>query len=796
METLLQDVRYGVRSLMKSRRFTAAAVMTLALGIGANTAMFSVIRSVLLKPYPFRDAARVMVVTQQTGNGNSNIFSTSDFLDWKQQGGLLAKMGAFVPWQFNVGGSKDAPERIAGGQVTYDLLETLGVPASRGRVFSAPEDVAGAGNFVLLSDALWRTKYGADAGIVGSAIQLNGAPFTVLGVMPAGFHVLGDTELLWTPLQLQRGVGVGASPNVHWLQGFVRLPNGVSLQQAQAELDGVAARLHREHPTGDVGLGVQVQTFNDAFAGLVKPALLMLMGCVGFVLLIACSNVANLLLARGAVRRREIAVRTALGASPLRLVRQLLTESVLLAFSGGVLGVALAFAALKGVVAMHPPSVPRIEDASIDLAVLIFSLTVSVMVGILFGLAPAIEAARLNVNEGLRESGHTTSRGFGKHRSVLVITETALASILLIGTGLALQGLWSLHGVELGFVPKDVLTFRIAAPSRLTGQRVPEFYREVAERVRAVAGVQSAAVARNVPMSGTDPSMPITVEGKNPAPVQGETVTRYRAVLQGRAFDEHDTSSSPAVAIVNASLAKRYWPGESPLGKRLKPNFKGSQWYTVVGVVGDVRHWGADVDIEPTAYYPYTQIPDSLVPLLEANMSVAVRSGLGESALLQAIRAAVREIDKGVPVYEVKSMDAMVADAGSLRRFDLSLLGAFSGLALALAAIGVYAVMAYSVSQRTQEIGIRLALGARSKDVVRLILGQGVRLTAAGVIAGVIGALLLRRVVANLVYGLGSADPLIFSVVPLMMVSVIVLACYLPAYRATKVDPMVALRSE
>ena len=808
METLLQDVRYGVRSLMKSRRFTAAAVMTLALGIGANTAMFSVIRSVLLKPYPFRDAARVMVVTQQTGNGNSNIFSTSDFLDWKQQGGLLAKMGAFVPWQFNVGGSKDAPERIAGGQVTYDLLETLGVPAARGRVFSAPEDVAGAGNFVLLSDALWRTRYGADAEIVGSAIQLNGIPFTVLGVMPAGFHVLGDTELLWTPLQLQRGVGVGASPNVHWLQGFVRLPDGVSLKQAQAELDGVAARLHREDPTGDVGLGVQVQTFNDAFTGLVKPALLMLMGCVGFVLLIACSNVANLLLARGAARRREIAVRTALGASPLRVVRQLLTESVLLAFSGGVLGVALAFAALKGVVAMHPPSVPRIEGASIDLAVLIFSLAVSLVVGILFGLAPAIEAARLNVNEGLRESGHTTSRGFGRHRSALVITETALASILLIGTGMALQGLWSLHGVELGFVPKDVLTFRIAAPSRLTGQRVPEFYREVAERVQAVPGVQSTAVARNVPMSGTDPSMPITVEGKNPAPVQGETVTRYRAVgedyfrtfqtpvLQGRAFNEHDTSSSPSVAIVSASLAKRYWPGESPLGKRLKPNFKGSLWCTVVGVVGDVRHWGADVDIEPTAYYPYSQIPDALVPLLEANMSVAVRSGLGESALLQAIRAAVGEIDKGVPVYEVKSMDAMVADSGSLRRFDLSLLGAFSGLALALAAIGVYAVMAYSVSQRTQEIGIRLALGARSKDVVRLILGQGVRLAAAGVIAGVVAALLLRRVVANLVYGLGSADPLIFSIVPLMMVSVIVLACYLPAYRATKVDPMVALRSE
>jgi putative ABC transport system permease protein len=808
METLLQDARYGIRSLLKSRRFTAAAVLTLALGIGANTAMFSVIRSVLLKPWPFRDSARVLVVTQRQAGGNSNVFSTQDFLDWRQQGGLLEKVGAFIPWQFNLSNSKDAPERIAGGQVTYDMLQTLGVQAAMGRTFSAQEDVVGAGNVVVLSDALWRTRYNADRNITGTAIQLNGAPYTVVGVMPSGFHVLGDTELLWTPLQLQRGVGISASPNIHWLQGFIRLPDGVSLQQAQARLDGVAARLHRDDATSDVGFGVQLQTFNDAFTGGVRPALLMLMGCVGFVLLIACSNVANLLLARGAARRREMAVKTALGASPLRILRQLLTESVLLASLGGALGVGLAFAALRGLVALHPPSVPRIEEIGIDGSVLVYSLLISMVVGLLFGLAPAIEAARLDVNEGLRESGRSTSRGFGRHRSILVITETALASILLIGTGLALQGLWSLHSVELGFVPKDVLTFRIAAPSQLTGQRIPEFYRQVGERIRAIPGVQSAAVARNVPMSGTDPSMPITVEGKNPAPKEGEVVSRYRAVgdeyfrtlqipmLQGRAFGEGDTVSSPAVAIVSESLAKRYWPGENPVGKRLKPNFKGSQWCTVVGVTGDVRHWGADVDIEPTAYYPYTQIPDTLLPLLEANMSVAIRSNLVEGALLSAIRAAVGEIDKNVPVFETKTMDSMVSDAGSLRRFDFSLLGMFSGLALMLAAIGVYAVMAYSVSQRTQEIGIRIALGARSRDVLYLILGQGAKLAVAGVVVGVVAAFLLKRVVANLLYGLTSADPLIFSVVPLGIVGVVLLACYLPAYRATKVDPMVALRSE
>jgi putative ABC transport system permease protein len=808
METLLQDVRFGVRSFLKSRRFTVAAVLTLALGIGANAAMFSVIHSVLLKPWPFRDPARLVVATQRLANGTSNVFSTQDFLDWREQSGLLARMGAFVPWQFNLSNATDAPQRIAGGQVTYDLLQVLGVKPALGQIFSAREGAAGSGNFVVLSNALWKSRYKANPNIIGTGIQLNGAPYTVMGVMPAGFHVFSDTELLWTSLQLSRASGISSSPNIHWLQGFVRLPDGVTLKQAQAELDGVAARLHRGDATADAGFGVQLQTFNDAFTSGARPALLMLMGCVGFVLLIACSNVANLLLARGAARRREMAVRTALGASPLRVVRQLLTESILLASAGGALGIGLAFLALRGMLDLHPPSVPRIEEIGIDGAVLTYSLLISVAVGILFGIAPAIEAARLDVNDGLRESGKITSRGFGKHRSILVITETALAAILLIGTGLALKGLWSLHSVELGFVPDDVLTFRIAAPSQLSGQRIADFYREVAERIQAVPGVQSAAVARNVPMSGTDPSMPIEVEGKQPVPVQGEIVTRYRAVggdyfhtlqiatLQGRSFGETDTASAPAVAIVSESLAKRYWPGQNAVGKRIKPKFKGSQWCTVVGVVNDVRHWGADVDIEPTAYYPYTQIPDTLLPLLEANMSIAVRSNIGQGALLPSIRAAIADIDKSVPVYEVKTIDSMVSDAGSLRRFDLSLLAMFSGLALALAAIGVYAVMAYSVSQRTQEIGIRIALGATAKDVLRLIINQGAKLALTGVVAGAIAALLLRRITANFLYGLSAADPLIFSVIPALIVAVTLVACYLPAYRATKVNPMVALRNE
>ncbi|HTF61701.1 MAG TPA: ABC transporter permease [Edaphobacter sp.] len=808
MEKLLQDIRYGTRSILRSPRFTVAAVLTLALGIGANTAMFSVIRSVLMRPLPFRNPGRLLLVSQRQPNGTGNLFSTQDFLDWKQQGGLLAHMGAHITWEFNLSRAGTQPERVVGGEVTSDLLPVLGVEPVLGRVFSAQEDLPGAGNFVVLSSVLWKSRYDADPGIVGRSIHLDGAPYTVIGVMPAGFNGFDGKELLWTPLQLRRDSSIGSSPTFHWLSGCIRLPDGVSLKQGRSELDAVASRFHRENPSGDVGFGVFLQTLNDAFTNGVRPALLMLMGCVGFVLLIACANVASLLLARGATRQREMAVRTALGAAPSRIVRQLLTESVLLAGAGGAAGIAIAFLLLRGVLAIHPPQVPRIEQTSIDGTVLAYSVLVSVVVGILFGLAPAIEAARVNVNDGLREHVSSTRHGFGRQRSILVIAETALSCMLLIGTGLALRSIWSLRDVELGFVPKNVLTLRIAAPSQLTGAQISDFYQQFVERIRAVPGVESAAVARNLPLGGTDPSMPVLSEGKTPTPVQGKIVTRYRAVgddyfrtlqiplLKGRAFDERDTESSPAVAIVSESLARKYWPGENAVGKRIKPSFTGSSWCVVVGVAADVRHWGADVVIEPTAYYPYTQVPDNMRSLVEANMGIAVRSSLAQSELLHSINAAVAAVNQNVPVYDVKSMESMLSDSGSLRNFDLSLLGAFSFLALSLAAGGVYAVMAFSVAQRTREIGIRMALGAHPRDVMRLILRQGARLAIAGSIVGVVSAFFLRKIMASFLFGLSANDPLVLSVVPCIMELVILLACLLPARRAMKIDPMVALRYE
>jgi putative ABC transport system permease protein len=807
MERLLQDIRFGVRSLIKSRHFTIAAVLTLALGIGANSAMFSVIHSVLLKAWPVRDSSRLMVVGQRQANGNSNLFSTQDFLNWKQQGGLLAQMGAHVSWDFNLSGSGAQPERIAGGQVSYDWFPTLGVEPVLGRLFSPQEDIAGAGNFVLLSTALWKDRFGADLGIVGKSVQLDGAPYTVVGVMPSGFGgFLGD-ELLWTPLQLRAQGGVNSSPTIHWLGGFIRLPNGVSLAQARSELDSIAVRLHRQDPSGDLGFGVQLQTLDDAFTSNARPALLMLMGCVGFVLLIACANVANLLLARGAARQREMAVRTALGASASRIIRQLLTESVLLAGAGGAGGIAIAFLLLRGMLAIHPPSVPRIEETGIDSTVLVFSLVVSVGVGILFGLAPAIDAARADANDTLREYGASSGRNISRNRSVLVMMETALACMLLIGTGLSLKSLWSLKSVNLGFAPEHVLTFRIAAPTTFSGTRIPSFYHDVAERVRALPGVESAAIARDLPLGGVDPSMPIDLEGKMLA-AGHEILTRYRAVdqdyfrtlqiplLQGRAFSEHDTASSVPVAVVSESLARNYWPGESAIGKRIKPRLAGGSWCIVVGIAADVRHWGADVATEPTAYYPYTQAPDSVRSLLEANMAIAVRSGLPQNALLHSIDSAVAAVNSRVPVYQVKSMESMVADSDSLRSFDLLLLSGFSFLSLGLAMAGVYAVMAYSVSQSTREIGIRIALGARSGDVLRLILLQGVRLAVAGSVIGVVGAIFLRKIMAGFLYGLSGSDPLVLCGVPCVMVLVITMACWLPARRATRIDPMVALRWE
>jgi len=806
MESLIQDIRYGFRMLVKSPAFTTIAVLTLALGIGTNTAMFSVINSVLLRSLPFHDSSRVMVVWKTMSNGAPNAFSTPAFLEIRQQGDLLVHLGAFSNISYNLAG-KDLPERIAGGKVNFDLFPVLGVQPILGRTFAAEEDHPGAGHAVILSHALWETRFGSAHTILGRAVTLDGDPYTVVGVMPAGFHVLSDKELFWVPLQLEAASAQASARNVHWLFGFTRLAPGTSQKQVQTVLDAVAARLKAQDATGEGGFGVTLQPVSDFVNGDVKPALLLLMGSVGFVLLIACSNVANLLLARGTIRRREISIRTALGAARMRVIRQLLTESVLLSLMGGLLGLGLAWFAVKALVAFHPSSIPSVNTIGIDATVLVFTALLCGIVGIVFGVAPALEGSKVNVSEALKEGARGSSGGFGKHRVILVVTETALASILLIGAGLSLKSLWRAESVDPGFNPAGELTFRVAAPSQFKGEQIPLFYQQVLERVRVLPGVQTAVLARNLPMSGTDPSMPIAIEGTPPPPSQVPVVTRLRAVgpdyfsglqtslLGGREFSEHDTAAAPKVAIVSESLAKLYWPKENALGKRLKPELTGGEWCTVVGVAADVRHWAADVDVEPTAYYPYTQVPEAFLPLLEGSMTIAVRSR-NAAGLLSSIRSAVADVDKTVPIYDVKSMEAMLADSGSLRRFGMWLIGAFAALALTLAALGIYGVMAYSVSQRTREIGIRIALGAQRWNVLRLIMEQGAKLALVGVVVGLVGAVALTRVMTSLLFGVSATDLGTFSVVPVIVLVLILLGCYIPARRATKLDPVVALRDE
>jgi putative ABC transport system permease protein len=582
----------------------------------------------------------------------------------------------------------------------------------------------------------------------------------------------------------------------------------MSQQQMQSALDAIAARLKKQDPTGDGGFGSTVLLVSDFLSGNLKPILMMLMGAVGFVLLIACSNVANLLLARRTTRQREISIRAALGASRVRMIRQLLTESILLSVIGGVLGIALAWVAVKLLQQTPSATIPSAKEITLDPMVLSFTAGLCCIAGILFGIAPAWEGSKSNVSETLKEGARGSSGSLGKHRVVLIVAETALASMLFIGAGLSLRSLWSIQTVDPGFNPQDVLTFHLAAPAQFTGDRIPLFYEQVLDRLRAVPSIQSVVLARNLPMSGTDPSMAISIEGTPPPPSQIPVVTRFRAigpgyfrglqtrVLSGREFTEHDTGVAPKVAIVSESLAKLYWPNENAIGKRLKPEMPGGDWCVVIGVAADVRHWAADIsDVEPTAYYPYTQVPVGYLPLLEGNMTYAVRSQNPKS-VLPLIRAAVGEVDKTTPVYLVQSMDQMVADSGSLRRFDMWLFGAFAGLALVLAAIGIYGVMAYSVSQRTREIGIRMAMGAQRGNVLALILRQGAIVALVGVALGLIGALALAQVMASIVFGISTRDIATFSIVPWIVFAMILIGCYIPARRAAKVDPIVALRYE
>jgi putative ABC transport system permease protein len=805
---LVQDLHFGLRTLRKNLGFASVAVLTLALGIGASTAMFSVINKVLFVPLPFKDSHRVVYVAQRQANGTANIFSVPDFLEWKLQSDLLLHMAAFVPAGFTLGAG-DQPERITGAKFSHDMFYVLGVAPAIGRPFTTDEDRPGAGNFVLLSDALWKTRFTSNREIVGSKVDLDGLPYTVLGVMPPGFYVYANTELAWVPYQMKTQETAASLRTVHSVFGLARLKPSESVQQEQVQLDSIAARLHRENGQGDAGFGVVLQGYQDALTAGVKPALWLLMGCVGFVLLIACSNVANLLLVRASGRRMEIALRSAIGARRARLVRQLLTESLLLASLGGFVGLFLAYAGIRALVALHPASVPEVASISLEPMALLFTGAICLLVTALFGIVPALSASRVDVSNALREASRTSSRRTGKHRVLLVVAETALASILVIGAGLSLKSLWRVQMVEPGFNPAGLLTFVVPAPAAtLTRQEPYIFYQRAAKKIRGLPGVQVVTLARNVPLSSTDPSMPVAVDGGPPRVTDGQIVTRLRVIgpdyfrgfqtplLRGRELNDEDTATSLHVVIVSKSLAQRYWPNTDPIGHHLRPNIADAPWYTVVGVAADVRHLGLDQGVEPTAYYPYTQIPKSVIPITESSMTIVLRTSSNIAALSGSIRRAVATVDKTVPVCQMQTAEQMLADSGSLRRFDMWLIGVFAALALVLAAVGVYSVMAYAVSQRTREIGILVTLGAQRRDVLQMVMRQGPRMALVGVGVGVGGALALTRVMKSLLYEVSPTDVPTFGVVVLIVLALLLAACVVPSLRATRIDPIVALRCE
>ncbi|HXG64194.1 MAG TPA: ABC transporter permease [Blastocatellia bacterium] len=800
METLSQDLRYGVRMLLKNPGFTAAALLALTLGIGANTAIFSVVNAVLLRPLPFEESERLVLVWEKRmALGRvRNVASFPDYYDWKAQNTVFEDMAAYRGGGFTLGG--DTPERIQGTVTTPNLFSVLRVQPQTGRSFLPEEDQPGNNLVVILSHGLWQRRFAADPNIVGQTVLMNDRNYTVVGVMPADFIYPNRRTEIWVPLtpdQDDRNNRGG-----HSLGVIARLKPGITLDQARAEMDGIAANLEQQYQV-NTGHGVNIFPLYEEVVGDIRPMLWVAFGAVGFVLLIACANVANLLLARAATRQKEIALRTALGAGRGRIVRQLLTESLLLALAGGALGVLLALWGVDALLTISPNSIPRVWEIGLDGRVLGFTLLVTLATGLFFGLIPALQASRPNLNEALKEGGRTLSASFRRNRlrSIFVISEVAICLVLLIGAGLMARSFIRLLDVDPGFNPENVLTANVSLSPikyREPHQRVA-YYRESLEKIKALPGVQAAGIILDLPMSGNAASRYFRIEGRPPQPpgqgyntnlnatAPGYFKTMGIPLIAGRDFDERDVIGAPEVVIINEAMAREFWPDEDPLGKRLAVG--DGPWRTVIGVVGNVKYRGLDADTRQEMYWPYYQMGFS-------GGTFVARTGSDPENMAAAVRSAMQEVDRDQPVYNIRAMEEVMSETVAPRRFNMLLLAIFAGVALALAAVGIYGVMAYTVNRRTHEIGIRMALGASRGDVLKLVVGQGMALAAVGVSIGLVAAYGLTRLLASLLFGVSDKDPVTFIALSLLLAGVALLACYVPARRATKVDPMVALRNE
>ncbi|HYL62772.1 MAG TPA: ABC transporter permease [Candidatus Methylomirabilis sp.] len=812
MTNFWQDVRYGLRVLLKNPGFTAIAVLTLALGIGANTALFSVVNGVLLSPLPFPNPEQLVAVYSKTADFEQSSISYPNFLDWHSDNRSFSALGAVRSDEYNLTGVGE-PERLHGHMISADFFTALGVNFPLGHDFRPEEDQAGGTPVVLIGDGLWKRKFGSSPEVLGRAITLNGKTYTIVGVAPARLPGFSPSDVYlpigqWTdPTFRNRGVGMGTT-------AIARLKVGVTLEQARADMERIAQNLAATYPDTNKGSGVSIVPLKTDVVGSVRGILLVLLGAVSFVLLIACANVANLLLARATGRSREFAIRSALGASPGRVMRQLLTESVMLGMAGGGIGLAIAKWGTTAILAALPDTLPRAEEIGIDGHVLFFTLGISVLTGVVFGLVPALKTLRPDMHETLKEGGRGGSGTRHRTQSVFVAVEMALAVVLLIGAGLMIRSLAALWGINPGFDSRNVLTFSVSSTSgpNATADQLRLKYRQGVRALAAVPGVEAVSlVGGSLPMTG-DSEVPFWVEGRpKPATEQEMPFALFYLVTQdyhkvmripverGRSFTERDDEHAPLVVLIDDAFAHKYFPNEDPIGKRLNLALLDMQ-PEIVGVVGHVEHWGLGAKghetLQAQIYIPVWQIPDKFWPLLANGAQYAARTAGMPLGVVSAIREAAQSVDSSAVVYEVRPMQDIVARSVATQRLAMILLSVFSTLALVLSAIGIYGVISYLTAQRTHEIGVRIALGASSKDVVQMVLGEGMRITLVGVAIGVAAALGLTRLIAKLVYGVGTMDPITFGGVAVLLSVVALLACYIPAHRAMRVDPIIALRYE
>ena len=817
MSAFLQDLRYALRTFSTSRGSTAIAIAVLALGIGANAAIFSVTSAILLRPLPYHDPERVVFIWEnQLSKGlREQMLSAVDFKDFQARSQGFDEMGAIFS-QSSVLTVGETPERVDTAAVSPAVFEILGMPAAIGRSFAPDEDQPDKNRVVILSAGLWERRFGRDPNILGKTLLLDGAAYTIIGVARSGFRVPESQSELWIPYTPAPDDLLPARRGNRFLNVIGRLGPGVSLERAQSQIRIVADQIARESPDMNAGRSVDLTPLREQMVGDVRPTLWMLMAAVIAVLLIACVNVAHLLLARAGAREKEIAVRTALGANPARLVRQLLTESVLLAVVAGAFGLLIAYWGTWILTKLAPAGLPQAEgltagEVTLDWRVLLFTLGISILTGLAFGLFPALASARSNLNLVLRSGGRggTGGRTRSRVRDVLMVCEVASSAVLLIGAGLLIRSLMRLQDVDPGFRAAHVLTMRLSLPpARYSGLKVGLFYEQLLNRVTQLPGVQQAGICRFLPLGGDDASLNFQIEGQPAVITADQPRAKFRTasggyfaalripLLRGRLFDSRDNQHTPKVAIINETAARRYWPNENPVGRRILSGLDDKDWSTIVGVVGDVKHTGLDAAANPETYYHYLQIPADAMNLAEGTMALVILTSSDPAGIVSAVRGELRSLDPGQPVFNVHSMQDVVAGSIAQPRFRTVLVSAFAGLALVLAALGLYGVVAYSVSQRMTELGVRVALGAQPSAILKLVLFHAGGLAAIGLAIGVAISFAASRIVSKFLFGVQADDPVTLLVVSAVILLVALGASLAPGFRAARVDPVIALRAE